>query len=142
MSLISACLDANVFISGIAFGGKPQKILELGLNREFLIVTGPNIIAEVERNLLGKLGLDKKRVDTFINDILDVSSVFVPSGKLKPIKHQADGLVLELALIGGCDVIVTGDKRHLLPLKEFNGIIIEPPSRFLERLQVAQRSAE
>jgi predicted nucleic acid-binding protein len=90
MSLISVCIDANVFISGIAFGGKPLKVLELGLDREFLIVTGPNIIEEVERNLLDKLGLEKNRVKTFINDILEVSSVFIPSGKLRPIKHQGD----------------------------------------------------
>jgi predicted nucleic acid-binding protein len=36
--------------------------------------------------------------------------------------------------MGGADVLVTGDKKHLLPLKEFQGIVIEPPSAFLSRL--------
>jgi putative PIN family toxin of toxin-antitoxin system len=132
--MISACLDANIYISGIAFGGKPLQVLERALNREFFVVTGPNILDEVERNLIGKLGLDKKRVQTFMTDIFDISSVYVPTGKMKPIQHHADSLVLELAVMGSADVLVTGDKRHLLPLKEFQGIIIEPPSKFLLRL--------
>jgi putative PIN family toxin of toxin-antitoxin system len=133
--MITACLDANVYISGIAFGGKPLKILELALNREFHLVTGPNILQEVRRNLLGKLGLQSKRVDQFLIDISEVSSSFVPSGEIEYIEHKADNLVLELALVGGCDILVTGDKKHLLPLGSFRGIQIEPPSKFLERLR-------
>jgi len=55
MQEITACLDSNVYISGIAFGGKPLKILERALGRDFFLVTGPNILQEVRRNLLGKL---------------------------------------------------------------------------------------
>lgn len=114
---------------------KPLKILELALNREFHLVTGPNILQEVRRNLLGKLDLKPQRVDQFLSDISDVASVFVPQGEVQYIEHKADNLVLELALIGGCDVLVTGDKKHLLPLGSFRGIQIEPPSKFLDRLK-------
>ncbi|MEN0058555.1 MAG: putative toxin-antitoxin system toxin component, PIN family [Bdellovibrio sp.] len=133
--MITVCIDANIYISGIAFGGKPLKILELALNREFHLVTGPNVLQEVRRNLLGKLDLKSQRVDQFLSDISDVASVFVPHGEVQYIEHKADNLVLELALIGGCDVLVTGDKKHLLPLGSFRGIQIEPPSKFLERLK-------
>lgn len=133
--MFTVCIDANIYISGIAFGGKPLKILELALNREFHLVTGPNILQEVRRNLLGKLDLKPQRVDQFLSDISDVASVFVPQGEVQYIEHKADNLVLELALIGGCDVLVTGDKKHLLPLGSFRGIQIEPPSKFLDRLK-------
>ncbi|MBL7545957.1 MAG: putative toxin-antitoxin system toxin component, PIN family [Bdellovibrionaceae bacterium] len=133
--MITVCIDANIYISGIAFGGKPLKILELALNREFHLVTGPNILQEVRRNLLGKLDLKPQRVDQFLSDISDVASVFVPQGEVQYIEHKADNLVLELALIGGCDVLVTGDKKHLLPIGSFREIQIEPPSKFLERFK-------
>ena len=136
MQQVTACLDSNVYISGIAFGGKPLKILERALNREFLLVTGPNILQEVRRNLFGKLDLKKSRVDRLLLDIAEVASVFVPSGKLSFIKHAQDNLVLEVALMGASDVLVTGDRKHLLPLKIFHGISIEPPSAFLERLDL------
>jgi uncharacterized protein len=136
MQEITACLDANVYISGIAFGGKPLKILERALDREFLLVTGPNILQEVRRNLLGKLELKKSKVEQFIEDLMEVSSVFVPSGKVHFINHIQDNLVLEVAIMGGCDVLVTGDKKHLLPLKFINGIDIESPATFLTRLDL------
>ncbi len=81
--MITACLDANVCISGIAFGGRPLKVLEHALNREFHLVIGPNIIQEVRKNLLGKLGLKSSRVDQFLSDISDVASIFVPSGDVE-----------------------------------------------------------
>lgn len=131
---LSACVDANVYISAIAFGGKPLKIMERALSREFLLITGANILQEVRRNLLGKLDLERTRVDRFLDDVSAVSSVFVPSGTINETANEGDNLVLEVALMGGADVLVTGDKKHLLPLKDFQGIIIEPPSAFLTRL--------
>jgi len=136
MQEITACLDSNVYISGIAFGGKPLKILERALDRDFFLVTGPNILQEVRRNLLGKLDIRKSKVEQFIEDLMEVSSVFVPSGKVHFINHVQDNLVLEVAVMGGCDVLVTGDKKHLLPLKSINGITIESPAKFLERLDL------
>lgn len=82
-SMITACLDANVLISGIAFGGKPLEVIQRALNRKFHMVTGQNILQEVEKNLLGKIQLKKSRVDKFISDIAEVSSVFVPNSKIR-----------------------------------------------------------
>jgi uncharacterized protein len=79
--------------------------------------------------------IKNKSCGSFLSDISNVASSFVPSGEVKFIEHEADNLVLELALVGGCDVLVTGDKKHLLPLGSFRGIQIEPPSKFLERFK-------
>lgn len=137
---ITACLDANIYISAVAFGGKPLKILERALNREFLLVTGPNILQEVQRNLLGKLGLKKARVERLLWDISEVSSVFVPSGTPRFIDYSKDNLVIEVALMGGSNILVTGDKKHLLPLKSIEEMIIEPPSAFLQRLDLIKHN--
>ena len=101
----------------------------------FRHVTGPNILREVRRNLVDKLGLNQIRVDRLLGDILDVSSAYVPKGKLNVVGYAADDLVLEVAVLGNCDVLVTGDKKHLLPLSTYRGMIIEPPSGFLRRLE-------
>ena len=133
-SKLTVCLDANVIISAIAFGGIPLELLEQLYDRNFYHVTGPNILTEVHRNLITKLDQPEEKVDLFLHRITEVSTVYVPSGRLRTIAHQADNLVLELAIIGNCDVLVTGDKKHLLPLNPFHGITIEPPSHFLKRL--------
>lgn len=51
----------------------------------------------------------------------------------------ADEMVLECALAAGADYLVTGDKRHLLPLKAFRGIPIISPAEFLGRLATTRR---
>jgi predicted nucleic acid-binding protein len=41
---------------------------------------------------------------------------------------------LECALAGEADFIVSGDKQHLLALRQFQGIPIVSPADFLRRL--------
>ena len=48
-----------------------------------------------------------------------------------------DEMVLECALAAEADYIVSGDKKHLLPLREFQGIRIVSPADFLRRLKAA-----
>ena len=50
------------------------------------------------------------------------------------ITDPDDDMVLECALAAEADFIVSGDKRHLLPLKKFRGIPILSPAAFLSRL--------
>ena len=101
---LAACIDSNVFISGIAFGGTPLRVLERALRREFQTITSVVILKEVRRNLVNKLGLESREVDEFLENILNVSSAFVPSGEVSYIDYQPDNLILEIALNGrrGC----------------------------------------
>jgi putative PIN family toxin of toxin-antitoxin system len=129
-----ACLDANVLVSALAFGGIPEKVLGLFWGRSFLCVTSPQILEETRRTLNRKLALDTARLNQFLFDFLEGSTVLTPTGSLAVTGYAPDDLVLETALLGSCDVLVTGDKRHLLPLNPYKGLIIEPPSSFIKRL--------
>ena len=103
-------------------------------------VTSRHILEETRRNLITKLKADEKKVAYFLTGFEEVSVFVVPTSKIKLISHIADSKVLEVAIIGKCDVLVTGDKKHLLPLKTFQGVIIEPPSHFLKRLNTQKGS--
>ncbi len=131
---LSVCLDANVIISAIGFGGIPLRILEMALSRRFHLVLGPNIIDEARKNLVSKLGVEKKEVNAVLHDLVSVASMFVPTGIDQYIEHEKDNLVIELVVKAECDVLVTGDKKHLLPLKQVKRTVIESPSNFLKRL--------
>ena len=134
MPIITACLDSNVIFSGIAFRGNPFQVLERALAREFNLILGPSIIEEVERNLVAKIGIKKKVVDVFLGNLVQVASMYVPAQAPEVTPNKGDNLVLEICLMGQCDVLVTGDKKHLLPLSPYKGLQIEPPSKFLIRL--------
>jgi predicted nucleic acid-binding protein len=59
-----------------------------------------------------------------------------PANKLEIIdKDPADNRYLECAIEGEAPYIVTGDK-HLLELKEYEGIVILPPAGFLAALDL------
>jgi uncharacterized protein len=134
-SPLIACLDANVIISAIAFDGVPQQIVDRLLAGHFSHVTGENILIEVSRNAVEKLRLPGRQVDEVLDDIRAISSIYVPRGTRKYIAHTKDNLVLEVAIMGAATVLVSGDRKHLLPLSPFHGLIIEPPSAFLKRLR-------
>jgi putative PIN family toxin of toxin-antitoxin system len=121
-------------ISAVAFGGVPAKVIDLLWDRKFLSVTSPEILEEARRNLSGKLALDPKKLEQFLFDISEISTVLTPPGILAATGHPPDDRVLEASILGGCDLLVTGDKRHLLPLNPYKGLIIEAPSSFLKRL--------
>ena len=47
---------------------------------------------------------------------------------------SADDRVLECAVFAGADYLVTGDRRHLLPIEEHQGISIVNAPPFLSAL--------
>jgi putative PIN family toxin of toxin-antitoxin system len=123
-------LDSNVIISAMAFGGKPDAILQALLKRQFAHVTCAEILAETQQNLLRKIGMHPLRVRAVLGAILEVSTVIEPKGLENPTNHSPDNVVLETAVLGGCDVLVTGDKRHLLPLNPYKGLLSKRPRHF------------
>jgi len=137
---LTVCLDANVIISGVVYDGIPLEILKRLYDFDFDHVTGPNILDEVCRVLVHKFSQSQDKVDHLRDRLRSASTVYDPTGKIKAIHYQPDSMVLEVAIIGECDVLVTGDKRHLLPLKSFQGVIIESPSHFLKRLNALKGS--
>jgi predicted nucleic acid-binding protein len=45
-----------------------------------------------------------------------------------------DDKIVECAVVGGATHIVTGDRRHLLPMGSYQGISIISPADFLQLL--------
>ena len=133
--MIRAVLDSNVFISAIHFGGPPAKILKQSLEGKAKLFISREIIAEIVGVLRKKFTYEKEALEE-IEDLLQQTCVLVePSLVVKAIKGKpADNRILECALEAKADFIVSGDKKHLLPLKKFKGIKIVTPKKFLEIL--------
>ncbi len=48
---------------------------------------------------------------------------------------DVDNRILECAIEGKADYIISGDKHHILPLKKFQKIRILSPSQFLKSIE-------
>lgn len=67
-----------------------------------------------------------------IGEIVAFSRVVRISNTLSGIVADTDDhKVLECAVVGGATHIVTGDRRHLLPLKSYQGIAIVSAADFV-----------
>ena len=129
-----AVIDTNISISGLLFGGLPLQVVEAALDRRFVWVTSPYLIEELEKALAHKkFGLTSHEIKSLTTPVFDIVEVVVPSTHIFQIKRcPGDNRVLECALDGDCDHIVTGDHRDLLSLKSFHGISILTARQFLE----------
>ncbi|MDZ4655409.1 MAG: putative toxin-antitoxin system toxin component, PIN family [Coriobacteriia bacterium] len=114
-------LDTNVFISAYGFGGKPAELLRACIVGEHVLVTSPAILAEVADKLYEVLGFDDEHVREALKQVVRIGEVVRPDAELHVVADEPDNRVLECAVAGGADFIVSGD-RHLLDLGEYEGI--------------------
>lgn len=126
-------MDTNVFISAFVFGGKPLEVIKLILDEKIEVYISSFIINEIVRILQEKFNWEESRINQLLN-IIETSTIKVfPRTKLALIKEKDDdNRILECALEGHVAYIVTGDKKHILALKEFNGIRIVSVDEFLK----------
>ncbi len=93
------------------------------------------ILSEIQRVLLEVLK-NKWKAVRFV-EILDQRSVHVTIRKKIAIitADPSDNKFLECAIAGKADCIVSGDKKHVLPLKHYQKIPILSPKEFLDQFE-------
>lgn len=130
--------DTNVLISGFLFPGSiPDKIIRATFSRRFIHLTSPDILTELRRVFEIKFELLPKKIEWIIELIVNNGELIYPSERLSVIaEDEADNRILECAVFGKATHIVSGDKHHLLPLKQYKSIDILSPRQFAELTQL------
>jgi len=124
-------LDTNVLVSGIFWGGVPEKILELAINGEVEIYATEEILNEYFR-IIEKIGKkDKDLCSQWKMLLIQIVKIVQPINKIKICRDPKDDMFLECALSSRSKYIVSGDD-DLLSLKEVNEIQIITAKKYLE----------
>ena len=128
-------LDANIYISALLVGRGCEEILTLGRTGVIQVLSSPEIIDEVASVLRRKFRWSPEDILPFLDEARDLCRMipFDPAEVQFPA-DPADAKILACVVAGNADVIVTGDKKHLLPLKRYRGIPIVSPAEFLEQI--------
>ena len=127
--------DTNILVSALLFGGTSEQGFLAGLRGEIRLLTSPFLLRELEKVLKEKFKLSVQLAREIIEEVREVAEIVEVSSHIKAISYpDEDNRVLECAIDGKADFIVTGDTRHILPLKEYGGIKILSPSEFLKQL--------
>lgn len=142
MRRVRIVLDTNILISAlITKGTPPDRLFRAWLRGGFVLVTSRFQLAEAAavfaRPALRKY-VDADEARDLLENIDTRAQVLetLPEVDLSP--DPKDNPILAAALAGSADLIVSGDKRHMLALRTAEGIPIVTARDALERLEKAR----
>jgi putative PIN family toxin of toxin-antitoxin system len=128
-------IDTNVFVSGLTFKGKPREVLDLIWRGDIEACISSFIFKELEETLKKDFSWDRDQIKHTIEKIKAKTILVQPKNKVSVIKeNDDDNRILECAIEGRVQYLISGDRKHLLPLKEYRGIKILSPAEFLKLL--------
>lgn len=127
-----AVLDANVWVSAaLRAGSAPADIVALIRAGHLQSILSVALIDQVLR-ALRRLHHTEHQIADADAEMRLQSTLVVPDFTLAVVTaKEPDDRVLQVAVAGKADVIVTGDRRHLPPLGSYAGIPILTPADFL-----------
>jgi uncharacterized protein len=126
--------DTSVYISAFVSAGKVSyRTLNLAAEGKIDLVTSHVILAELGNTLKEKLNVPKQTADCYINSIIDFADIVRPNFQFNILADRPDNRILECAVKGKADLIVTGDKQ-MLALKNFKGIGVCTPADLLHTI--------
>jgi uncharacterized protein len=129
-------LDTNVYISIFTNPkGELGAIWDHALRGTYTLLISPYIVAELANVLREKFKWPDQDTKARAKRFARIAEIITP--KIVPDvieKEHPDNHILACAISGKADLIVSGDRRHLLPLKEHKGIPIIAPVDFLRML--------
>lgn len=128
-------LDTNVYLSAIVFGGLPSDLLARahGPHQSIQLVISPPILAEIVRHLGGTFRWPEPRVVRTVAFLDTIAMEVRPSQRLAVVADEPDNRILECAVEGSAEYVVSGDE-HLLKVKEHGGIRMVTVTEMLRRL--------
>lgn len=129
---IAAVFDTGVLLSAIGWGGKPGQCLRMARDGDIDGLTCVEILDELAEKLASKLQFDNQRIVEVIGSLQLVLRPVAISGKMTGLcADPHDDMVLECALVGGATHVISGDKKHLLSLRQISGIPIVSPAELI-----------
>lgn len=125
--------DTNLVVSACFWRGAPFECLSAWVNQRFAAWVSPPLLAEYEDVYLELAGRYPDRTPVNWVAVLAVAAELnFPNERVAGATPDPDDeLVLECALAADADYLVSGDKRHLLPLVRIRGVRIVDPATFL-----------
>ena len=116
--------DTNIFVSALMFpGGNAERaVLRILAGGDSLVIS-KDLLDELLTVLARKFSRNREELSRLALWLADVAQIVTTGRTLKVLADEPDNRVLECAVAGTADAIVTGDKA-LLALKSFQGIRI------------------
>jgi uncharacterized protein len=127
--------DSNIYISALQFRGKPLELLQMAERGEIELLISDHIVEEVTRTLRERFEWPEARLQEVIETVTSFTKRIEPTQRLDVVKDDPDdNRILECAVEGQAECVVTGDK-DLLRLRQHGAIRIVQVAEFLQTAQ-------
>ena len=124
--------DTNVLVSALVFpGGRGDAALQRIVGETDQLLLSRPILDELLEVLGRKFARDAEELAHVAVFLSELAVVVAPKRRLRVVKDEPDNRILECAVAGRAEVIVTGDKA-LLALKRYENIQVLTLRGFLD----------
>ena len=125
---IPIVLDTNVYLSAILCGGNPAEYFALANRNMIKIYYSDFIETELTTLLKRKFSWKPSELSRLVSWLASIATKIIVNSEFDVVKRKpSDNLILACAYDAHAKYLITGDKKDLLPLKNFKGIKILSP---------------
>ena len=140
-------LDTNVVVAGLLWTGPPRRLVQMAIGGlVFSPYSSPVLIDELARTLAypkfaSRIVSFGTSIDGLVAQYAALVSLVSPSATPRIVFADADDdHVIAAAVAAQAQLIVTGDRKHLLPIGSHQGIAIIAVREALDRFETSIRS--
>ena len=131
-------LDTNILVSDRIAHGNENRVLRLAAAGRFELYLSKVTLDEFASVMPRKFNWDQAQVLQAITEFRQVATVIDPPSSGHALTgHPPDDRILDCVAAAEADFLVTGDRRHLLPLRTFGNARIVTAAEFLEELEAS-----
>ena len=134
-------LDTNVVMSALLWRGTPYRLLEaIGQRSSSQLYSSTALLEELTDVLtrpsaIKRLALIEKTAATVLADYVELIELVAPTTVPRVVPGDVDDdQVIAAAVAAQANLIVSGDRKHLLPLGSHAGIAIVDVAQALRRI--------
>jgi putative PIN family toxin of toxin-antitoxin system len=128
-------LDTNIVVSAWISIGAERAVLNHARRRHFDLAIPQVVVDELRDVMPRKFYWSNQQLEHSLTQLVGVGELVSSLNRVDVIQGEdADNQILACAVEHGADYLVTGDRKHLLPLGEFEGVKILRAPEFLALL--------
>ena len=140
-------LDTNIVVAGLLWNGPPRRLIEWAIEGEAVeLFSSPALLDELAHTLgYSKFAARITAFGTSINALVTQYTALVwlvmPASVPRVVANDADDdHVIAAAVAARAELIVTGDRKHLLPIGSHQDIAIVTAREVVDRLDARSKT--
>jgi uncharacterized protein len=134
-------LDTNIVVAGLLWNGPPRRLIELAIEGEAVeLFSSPMLLDELAHtlgysNFAARINSFATSIAALVGQYTALVSLVMPANVPRIVANDDDDdHVIAAAVAARAELIVTGDRQHLLPIGSHQGIAIVTAREVVDRL--------